>query len=237
MERVNYSEGVFVGYRYYDAKKLDVLYPFGYGLSYTEFEYSNLRLSSGSLHNGDVLNVTVDVKNAGSHMGKEVVQVYVGDVQSSVKKADKELKGFVKIELAPGETKSVQIELSERAFSHYVEHLGKFAVEAGEFHILVGSSSRDIRLAGTVSFTSSEDVREELTPLHSLQEWLKDDRHSDKVRYVMDHMNLSEDSPMYPIFLGMPIRTLIGFLPRRFGAQQEAVERIQDMFGMGTRKA
>jgi beta-glucosidase len=235
IEKVNYSEGIFVGYRYYDTKKLAVLYPFGYGLSYTEFEYSNLRLSSGSLHNGDVLNVTVDVKNTGSYMGKEVVQVYVRDVKSSVKKADKELKGFAKIELAPDETKSVQIELNERAFSHYVEHLGKFAVESGEFHILVGSSSRDIRLAGTVSFTSSEDVTEALTPLHSLQEWLKDERHTDKVRYVMDNMNLSEDSPMFPIFLGMPIRTLIGFLPRRFGAQQEAVERIQDMFGMSKR--
>lgn len=232
INRVNYSEGIFVGYRYYDTKKLEVKYPFGYGLSYTEFEYSNLRLSNGSLKNGDVLKVTVDVKNVGGRAGKEVVQVYVNDVKSSVKKADKELKGFAKVELAPDETQSVQIELNERAFSHWVEHFGKFAVETGEFHILVGSSSRDIRLAETIEFTASEDTREPLTVLHSLHEWMIDDRHTDKVQYVMDQMNLTEESPMFPIFLGMPIRTLIAFLPRRFAAEQDAVDRICTMFGV-----
>jgi beta-glucosidase len=198
VSKVNYSEGFFVGYRYYDTKKLDVKYPFGFGLSYTEFEYSNLRHSSSGLQDGDVLKVTVDVKNTGNRAGKEIVQVYVRDVKSSVMKADKELKGFVKVELAPGESKSVQIELNERDFAHYVEHLGRFAVESGEFQILVGAYSRDIRLAETVAFSASEEVREPLTLLHSLQEWVEDGRHADKAKFVMTQMKIEEDSPMYP---------------------------------------
>ncbi|CAM4212622.1 glycoside hydrolase family 3 C-terminal domain-containing protein [Paenibacillus alkaliterrae] len=231
INQVKYSESIFVGYRYYDAKKLDVKYPFGFGLSYTEFEYSNLYLSSNSLKDSEVLKVTVDVKNVGSRAGKEVVQVYVRDVKSSVMKADKELKGFTKVELAPGETKSVQIELNERDFSHYVEHLGKFAVESGEFQILVGASSRDIRLAETIVFTASEDVREPLTLLHSLQEWLKDDRNTDVVHSLICQMKIDEHSPMYPIFLGMPIRTILNFLPS-FGYPQEVIEQIHEMFGI-----
>jgi len=231
VNQVKYSEGIFVGYRYYDKKKLDVKYPFGFGLSYTQFEYSNLRLSSNSLKDGDVLKVTVDVKNIGDRAGKEVVQVYVRDVKSSVMKADKELKGFAKVELAPGETKTVEIELNERAFSHYVEHLGKFAVESGEFEILVGASSRDIRLSGTVVFTASEDVREPLTLRHSLQEWLKDGRHADQVQFLMSQMKLDADNPMYPIFLGMPIRKILNFLPS-FGYPREVVDQIHGVFGM-----
>nr|WP_275983840.1 glycoside hydrolase family 3 C-terminal domain-containing protein [Paenibacillus hamazuiensis] len=230
VREVKYTESIFVGYRYYDAKKLDVRYPFGFGLSYTEFEYSNLRLSCGSLTNGDILTVSVDIKNVGSRAGKEVVQVYVRDVKCTVPKADKELKGFVKIELAPGETGTVHLELNDRAFSHYVEHLGKFAVESGEFEILVGASSRDIRLAGIVEFTSAVDVREPLTLLHSLQAWLKDDRYADKVRHVMDQMKLNADNPMYPILLGMPIRTILSFLPA-FGYPQETIDRIYETFG------
>ncbi|MDD9269456.1 fibronectin type III-like domain-contianing protein [Paenibacillus sp. GCM10023248] len=92
----------------------------------------------------------MDIRNVGKRTGKEVVQVYVSDILASIPKAVKELKGFSKIELAPGKTKSVEIELKDSDFSHYVEHLGKFAVESGEFQILVGSSSRDIRLRESV---------------------------------------------------------------------------------------
>ncbi|NQX60493.1 glycoside hydrolase family 3 C-terminal domain-containing protein [Paenibacillus qinlingensis] len=232
IKQVKYAEGIFVGYRYYDTKKLDVKYAFGYGLSYTEFEYSNLRLSSNSLKDGDVLKVTVDVKNVGECTGKEVVQVYVRDVKSSVLKADKELKGFAKVELIPGETKSVQIEVNERAFSHYIEHLGKFAVESGEFQILVGASSRDIRLFGTTTFTSSGDLREPLTLQHSLQEWLKDGRYADKVQFVMSQMSqmkINEDNPLYPIVLGMPIRIILSSL-QSYGYSQEVVDQIHGMF-------
>ncbi|MDR6881865.1 glycoside hydrolase family 3 C-terminal domain-containing protein [Bacillus sp. 3255] len=220
-----YAEGIFVGYRYYDTKKLEVKYPFGYGLSYTEFVYTNLQLSANRLGSGDTLKVRVDVTNTGSRAGKEVVQVYVRDLVSSVPKADKELKGFAKLELAPGETRTVELELRERDFSHFVNHLGRFAVESGEFEILVGASSRDIRLAQLVHFQAAEDVREPLTMEHSLQAWLKDDRHSDKVRHVLSEMRIESDSPMYPLFLGMPIRTILMFLPG-LGFSQEKADQL-----------
>ncbi|GAA4843097.1 glycoside hydrolase family 3 C-terminal domain-containing protein [Paenibacillus vulneris] len=229
VQQVKYSEGIFAGYRYYDTKKLDVLYPFGFGLSYTEFEYSNLCLSRQTLTNGDVLTVTVDVKNAGGRTGKETVQVYVRDLKSSVIKADKELKGFAKVELAPGETKSVQIELNERAFAHYVEHLSRFEVESGEFQILVGASSRDIRLTETVEFINAREVREPLTTLHSLQAWLSDERYKDKAQTLMDQMKITEDNPMYALYLGMPIRTILNFLPS-FGYPQELTDQIRSVF-------
>lgn len=229
INRVNYSEGLFVGYRYYDTKKLDVRFPFGFGLSYTRFEYSNLRLSGDRLQDGEALNIAVDVTNVDDRAGKEVVQVYVRDVMSSVRKADKELRGFAKVDLAPGETKTVRIELDDRAFAHYVEHLGKFAVESGEFHILVGASSRDIRLAASVVFEASEDVREPLTLRHSLQEWLNDDRYADKAQSLMSRMKIDSDNPLYPIFLGMPIRTLLNFLPS-FGYPPEVIGQIRRLF-------
>ncbi|WP_284645826.1 glycoside hydrolase family 3 C-terminal domain-containing protein [Paenibacillus silviterrae] len=231
VKQVVYSEGIYVGYRYYDTKLLDVKYPFGFGLSYTSFEYSNLRLSNSRLKDGDVLKVTVDVTNVGARSGKEVVQVYVRDIKSSVPKALKELKGFAKVDLAPGETRSVEIELNERAFSHYVEHLGRFAVESGEFEIQVGASSRDIRLLEKVTYTASEDVREPLTLLHSLQEWMRDDRHAAKVQRVMAQLNISPDNPMYPLFLGMPIRKILGFL-FSMGYPQEVIAELNGLFGL-----
>lgn len=205
---VRYSEGIFVGYRYYDTKKLDVLYPFGHGLSYTEFEYANLRLSADRLENGGTLQVTFDVTNRGARAGKEVAQVYVRDIKASVPKPDKELKGFAKIGLAPGETKTVTVELDERAFSHYCPHLGRFAVETGEFAILVGSSSRDIRLSATVFFHSGDETRLPLTPDHSLKEWLEDDRSASRIREALRNANVDEASPLFPILLGMPVRKL-----------------------------
>ncbi|MDQ1913839.1 glycoside hydrolase family 3 C-terminal domain-containing protein [Paenibacillus sp. GD4] len=231
VKQVVYTEGIYVGYRYYDTKLLDVKYPFGFGLSYTSFEYSNLRLSNSRLTDGDVLKVTVDVTNVGARSGKEVVQVYVRDIKSSVPKALKELKGFAKVDLAPGETRSVEIELNERAFSHYVEHLGRFAVESGEFEIQVGASSRDIRLLEKVTYTASEDVREPLTLLHSLQEWMRDDRHAAKVQRVMAQLNISSDNPMYPLFLGMPIRKILGFL-FSMGYPQEVIAELNGLFGL-----
>lgn len=233
VKQVVYAEGIFVGYHYYDKKNLEVKYPFGYGLSYTEFAYSNLRLSASRLESGDTLKVMVDVKNIGTRAGKEVVQVYVRDRVCSVPKADKELKGFIKLELAPGETRTAELELNERAFSHFVTHLGRFAVESGEFEIQIGASSRDIRLVQLVEFQASEDVREPLTMDHSLQEWLKDDRHTSKVRIVLSEMKIESDSPMYPLFLGMPIRTILMFL-LGMGYPQERVDQLLGLFSPET---
>ena len=108
-----------MGYRYYDKKKMDVLFPFGHGLSYTTFSYSNLRTDKDAMKDTDTMEVSVDVKNTGSMAGKEVVQLYVADKESTVIRPIKELKGFEKVELAPGETKTVTFTLDKRAFAFY----------------------------------------------------------------------------------------------------------------------
>jgi beta-glucosidase len=142
---VYYGEGIFVGYRYYDTRGVEPLFPFGHGLSYTTFEYSNLKVAtSGKL--GEPIEVSVTVKNNGSRAGKEVVQLYVSDRQSSLPRPVKELKGFKKVELQPGEGQVVSFSLDRRAFSFYDPYQSKWVAEPGEFAVLVGSSSHDIRL-------------------------------------------------------------------------------------------
>lgn len=154
-DKVEYREGVFVGYRYYDTKKMEVLFPFGYGLSYTTFEYSNLTVSSDSITDQDTVKVSVDVKNTGNVAGKEVVQLYVCDKVSTVIRPVKELKEFAKVELQPGETKTVTFELGKRAFAYWSVELHDWHVESGEFEIMIGKSSRDITLSKTIEVTGT----------------------------------------------------------------------------------
>jgi len=154
----DYREGIFVGYRYYDKKEMDVLFPFGYGLSYTTFEYSNLRLSSKEIKDTDNLTVTVTVKNTGSRTGKTVAQLYVGDVESNYIRPVRELKGFEKIELEPGECKDVTFILDKRSFAYWNDELGDWHVETGDFTIEVGQSSRCIDVSGTVKVISTVKV-------------------------------------------------------------------------------
>ena len=130
-----YREGIFVGYRYYDKKDMEVLFPFGYGLSYTEFAYSSLRLDRDSLKDTDSLHVSVKVKNIGNRTGKEIVQLYVQDNESSVIRPVKELKGFEKVELAPGEEKEVSFILDKRSFAYYNTEISDWDVETGDFTI------------------------------------------------------------------------------------------------------
>lgn len=158
-DEVEYREGVFVGYRYYDKKKMDVLFPFGYGLSYTEFAYSNLKLDKKSMKDTEVLTVSADITNVGNVKGKETVQLYVWDEESTAIRPEKELKGFEKIELAPGETKTVTFTLDARAFAYYNVQIGEFHVESGDFRICVAASSRDIRLEDTVYVESTRKIQ------------------------------------------------------------------------------
>ena len=152
---VYYTEGVFVGYRYYDKKKMDVLFPFGFGLSYTEFEYSNLVLDKTSMKDTDTLKVSVDIKNTGNMAGKEIVQLYVSDVVSKVIRPINELRAFDKVYLEPGQTKTVSFELSKRAFAYYNTQIKDWHVESGEFLIRIGKSSRDIVCEASVNVEST----------------------------------------------------------------------------------
>lgn len=147
---VEYKESIYIGYRYYDKAKKPVMFPFGYGLSYTSFEYKDLVLSSSDTDLSQPLEVKVTVKNIGDRPGKEVVQLYVRDVESIVFMPEKELKGFEKVSLDPGEEKIVTFSLDKRAFSFYNTAVSDWSIEAGDFEILIGASSRDIRLVGKV---------------------------------------------------------------------------------------
>jgi len=156
---VRYEEGLLVGYRWFDAKAIEPLFPFGHGLSYTSFAYSGLKLVEGTKPEGPVLTVQVDVANTGGRAGAEVVQVYVQDVQSTLPRPQKELKGFEKVMLKPGEKATVEIPLGADAFAYYDPAKKGWIAEAGEFRVLVGSSSRDIRQQGTWRLAATRTVK------------------------------------------------------------------------------
>lgn len=155
-KNVQYRESVFVGYRYFDTAGKPVRYPFGFGLSYTTFAYSDIKVSADKLTDNDVLSVSFDIENTGSVAGAEVAQVYVKDVKSTIFRPEKELKGFEKVFLNPGEKKTVTVTLDKRAFAFYNVCVNDWTVESGEFEILVGASSRDIKLSHTVAVTAPE---------------------------------------------------------------------------------
>ncbi len=155
-----YREGIFVGYRYYDKKKMDVLFPFGYGLSYTTFEYSGLKLSADAIKDTETVDVTVTVKNTGKRTGKAVVQLYVGDMegyQNAVRPV-RELKGFRKVELQPGESREVTFTLGKRAFAYWNTQIHDWYVETGDFSVEIGDSSARLPLKGTVRVESTVEL-------------------------------------------------------------------------------
>jgi beta-glucosidase len=153
-KRVYYREGIYVGYRYYDLKKMPVLFPFGHGLSYTSFSYSALKLDKKALKDTETLKVSVDITNTGKIAGKEVVQLYVGDKTGAAERPPRELKGFEKVALAPGETKTVSFVLDKRSFAWYNTDIKDWYAASGEYEISVAASAQDIRLQDTVTLSA-----------------------------------------------------------------------------------
>jgi beta-glucosidase len=147
--QVEYAEGIYVGYRYFDKKKIDPLFPFGYGLSYTKFDYSDLKVSPDKVSSGAPVRVSLKVRNSGTRSGAEVVQLYVHDGHSSVDRPVQELKEFRRVNLAPGETQVVNFLLDQSAMAFYSTVKKDWVAEPGQFDILIGASSRDIRLKGS----------------------------------------------------------------------------------------
>jgi beta-glucosidase len=144
--KVDYAEGIYVGYRYYDTKSVDPQFPFGFGLSYTTFQYSELKITPEKLASDQPVAVSVDVRNTGSRPGAEVVQLYVHDGHSKIDRPIHELKGFARVELKPGETKTVQFKLDRAALSYWSPDTKTWLAEPGTFEVQIGASSRDIRL-------------------------------------------------------------------------------------------
>jgi beta-glucosidase len=143
-----YTEGLLVGYRWFDAKKIEPLFPFGYGLSYTTFKYSGLKLMPDNDTNNPTVTVQFDITNTGKREGAEAAEIYVQELNPSVTRPVKELKSFAKVSLQPGEKQTVSLELDRRAFAFYDPDKSGWVAEKGAFKILVGRSSRDIALQG-----------------------------------------------------------------------------------------
>uniref|UniRef100_UPI002ACD9B14 fibronectin type III-like domain-contianing protein n=1 Tax=Chloroflexus sp. TaxID=1904827 RepID=UPI002ACD9B14 len=152
---VLYGEGLFVGYRYYDRKDVEPLFPFGFGLSYTGFAYHNLRLSATAMRPDERITVSVDVTNTGARPGTEVVQLYVGDSEARLARPDKELKGFAKIALQPGETTTITFTIDRQALSYYDPAVPGWVAEPGEFVVFVGRSAADIRLSASFELVAA----------------------------------------------------------------------------------
>jgi beta-glucosidase len=175
-DAVRYGEGIFIGYRYYDAKQVPVQFPFGHGLSYTTFAYANPKLSTTTFRDVEGVTVSVDVTNTGKVAGKEVVQVYVHDQKSQLVRPPKELKGFAKVELQPSETKSVAIKLDFRAFAYFHPGYRQWVCEDGQFDLMIGASSADIRCIQTVTLKSTQDLPSLLNKESTLRQWMRDER-------------------------------------------------------------
>ncbi|MHA1660302.1 MAG: glycoside hydrolase family 3 C-terminal domain-containing protein [Promethearchaeota archaeon] len=151
--KIYFDEGIYVGYRYFDKHQIEPFFPFGFGLSYSSFEMSNIQLDKTNLQGKGNFTVSVDVKNMGDKLGAEVIQIYVSDDECSVDRPPKELQGFEKVHLKPGEKKNVSITLNESAFEFYSEKEHEFKAETGTFTIWVGSSSRELPLSIKINYT------------------------------------------------------------------------------------
>jgi len=218
-DRVEYREGVFVGYRYYDKKQIDPLFPFGYGLSYTNFEYTDLTIDKKEINDNQTLNVKVNVKNTGNMRGKEIIQLYVKDIESKVNRTEKELKGFEKIQLEPGEEKTVIFTLDKRAFAYYNTDLKDWYVESGEFEILIGKSSKDIILKETVKVNSTKTIRKKFHRNSTIGDLMEDPVGSQILKEIMRD-KISEIFPVdehrneelaLSMMKYLPLRGLINF--------------------------
>lgn len=228
VDKVEYKEGIFVGYRYYDKKAMDVLFPFGYGLSYTNFEYSNLKISKNEIDDTEKVTVSVNIKNIGDVFGKEIVQLYIRDKKSSVTRPEKELKGFEKIGLEPGEEKEVTFILNKRSFAYYNVDLGDWHVESGEFEILIGKASREIVLKEVITVNTTSPIKTIVTKNTALG----DIAHLPEVQQIINAMiqsfggdtsGLGEGNMFEEMMKFMPLRALATFNP---DGGQQLVDRI-----------
>ncbi|EEL33905.1 Thermostable beta-glucosidase B [Bacillus cereus Rock3-28] len=241
-DKVEYKEGVFVGYRYYDAKNIEPLFPFGFGLSYSNFEYSKLSISKNEIKDTDTVSVLVNVKNTGSIAGKEIVQLYIKDVESSMIRPEKELKGFEKVELQPGEEKTVSFTLNNRSFAYYNVELKDWHVETGEFEILVGKSSREIVLQDNIFVQSTTIIKKTVHRNTILGDIFADRMLAPIAKGLME--KALKDSPFASMAEGdsdasemmdamlnyMPLRALVNFSAGAFTEEMlsEIIELLND---------
>lgn len=232
---VHYGEGLFIGYRYYDAKEVNTLFPFGFGLSYTKFDYENPTISASTFNDVDGLTVTVDVTNSGDVAGKEIVQVYVHDRESGLVRPKKELKGFSKIELEPGETKTVSIQLDFRAFAFYHPRYRQWITEDGAFDILIGASSTDIRHSLTATLKSTLESPCLIDKESTIHEWMADPRGKAVLGPFIEQFQSQSDGlfdtggdgdigmDVMNMMMDIPLTKVLGFLPIKLPMPAEEI--------------
>lgn len=240
--KVHYKEEGFVGYRYYDSKDMDVLFPFGHGLSYTSFEYSNLKLDKEQMKDTELLHVSIDVTNTGTRAGKEIIQLYVSPADCDVVRPAKELKGFEKVDLAPGEKKTVCFVLDKRAFAYWDVDNKQWMVEQGEYGILVGASSRDIRQKGAVSVEPALRRKIVYTEDSTFGEIMKN---PEKAEFLMQALGgmMNDVKSITPeegadaaisadliqsMIADMPIRTLISYVGQGDGVLKQFLDALNN---------
>jgi beta-glucosidase len=215
---VRYGEGVFVGYRGHDRSQQPVSFPFGHGLSYTSFAYDDLGVDvSGSQADGTLaVTVTCRVTNSGERAGKEVAQLYVGDADASVARPPRELRGFTKLDLAPGESATATFTLTGRDLSYWSGSVRDWVLEPGEFDFAVGASSRDLRVSRTV-YVDAPRVAPPLGPMSSLEEWLDDPDGAAALRGAFGTrpdgrlQGMLGDPELATVIGNFPMRSLAGF--------------------------
>ena len=212
--KVFYGENIFVGYRYYEKKKVEPLFPFGHGLSYTSFAYDNLKVGAPSYDVPENIRVMVDVTNTGNRAGQEVVQLYVRDAAARLSRPEKELKGFAKVSLQPGQMQTVEFVLNQRSLSYYDPANCGWVAEAGMFEVLVGSSSADIRQ--TTQFELTKTVVEQtsspapLTIQNSLSELIADERAKTILESYLPGIY---DDPQFHAALNFSLEQVANFVP------------------------
>ena len=235
-----YREGVFVGYRYYSSKKMPVLFPFGYGLSYTTFTYSNLTVAQEELKDTEALKISVEVTNTGKVPGKEVVQIYVSPVNSRIIRPVRELREFFKVSLESGETKTVSFTLDKRAFAYWNTQIHDWHVETGSYEIQVGRSAEDIVLAETVRVKYTVSIPKVFTLNSTMGEIMSDPKGKAIMENVMGPRNTESqtqeketakdqepgamnDEMAAATMADMPLRQLLSFVP---GMKRESLEQL-----------
>lgn len=233
-DKVEYKEGIFIGYRYYDKTNTKILFPFGHGLSYTTFEYTDISIDKKEIFDKETVTVTVKVKNTGKVSGKEIIQLYVKDIESSVIRPEKELKGFEKIELKSGEEKSVAFVLSKRAFAYYNTDIKDWYVESGEFEILVGKSSKQIELKEYVKVNSTTVIEKKYHRNSTLGEIMADPIGLEILKQfglIQDQEGAEQDEMVMAMLRYMPLRGVVNLSQGRF--KEENLKMILEKLNHG----
>lgn len=234
-----YSEGVFVGYRYYTSKEMEVLFPFGYGLSYTTFSYGNLTVDKKEFKESEKLLVSVDVTNTGACTGKEVVQLYVAPKGGTIIRPVRELKAFEKTELAPGETKTVTFELDSRAYAYWNTEIHDWHVETGAYEIQICRNAQEVLLSEEVQVESETVLPKVYTLNSTMGEIMADPKGKAILEQAMGEMEgmdgesteeqmqddsgVINDEMMAAMMEAMPLRQMLSFVP---GVTKEALNQL-----------